>query len=112
MRYAYQRLNGGSAPATPGFNALRQNGHLTGRLTPPRPFRPLSRRSGRIPASPYPPLRYFQSGPTVTSPSTFFQRTAITPLTSCLTSGVHFNFTPPTTYHLPPTTYHPPPPAE
>ena len=31
---------------------FRQNGSLTGRLTPPRPFRPLSRRSGRIPALP------------------------------------------------------------
>src|SRR6266404_3949292 len=80
---------------------------FTGRLTPPRPFRPLSRRSGRIPASPYPPLRYFQSGPTVTSPSTFFQRTAITPLTSCLTSGVHFigKRSPPDF----PTSHHPPP---
>ena len=25
MRYAYDRPTGGSAPATPGFNALRQN---------------------------------------------------------------------------------------
>jgi hypothetical protein len=28
-----------------------------GAALPPLPFRPLSRRSGRIPASPYPPLR-------------------------------------------------------
>jgi hypothetical protein len=30
MRYACQLPNGGSAPATPGFNALRQNGHFYG----------------------------------------------------------------------------------
>jgi hypothetical protein len=30
MRYACQLSNGGSAPATPGFNALRQNGHFYG----------------------------------------------------------------------------------
>src|SRR5437588_6701431 len=91
MRYAYQRLNGGSAPATPGFNALRQNGHLTGRLTPPRPFRPLSRRSGRIPALPYTPLRSFQSGRHQPRRAMISHRTAITPLTSCLTTRVHFS---------------------
>ena len=35
----------------------RQNGCGAGRLAPPTPFRPLSRRSGRFPALPYPPLR-------------------------------------------------------
>ena len=30
MRYTRQLRNGGSAPATPGFNALRQNVHLYG----------------------------------------------------------------------------------
>ena len=35
----------------------RQNGNLAGRSQPPPPFRPLSRRSGRFPALPYPPLR-------------------------------------------------------
>jgi len=39
---------------------------------------------------PYPPLRYSQSGSTATSPARFWQPTAITPLTSCLTPGVHF----------------------
>src|SRR5450631_845502 len=56
---------------------------------PPPPFRLLSRRSGRIPALPYPPLRYFQSGSPATSPATLLQRTAITPSTSCLTQRVH-----------------------
>src|SRR6266436_8409234 len=65
-----------------------------GRLTPPLPFRPLSRRSGRIPALPYPPLRCFQSGSTPTSPTTLLHRTAITPLTSCLTPRVHFTAAP------------------
>jgi hypothetical protein len=36
----------------------RQNGCRAGRLrAAPPPFRPLSRRSGRFPALPYPPLR-------------------------------------------------------
>jgi len=39
---------------------------------------------------PYPPLRCFQSGSTPTSPTTLLHRTAITPLTSCLTPRVHF----------------------
>src|ERR1700730_7390004 len=57
---------------------------------PPQPFRPLSRRSGRIPALPYPPLRYYQSGSHLPRRSMLLQRTATTPLTSCLTPGVHF----------------------
>jgi|GEM_PF-4159095 len=48
----------------------------------------------RIPALPYPPLRCFQSGSTATSPAIVSQRTAITPLTSCLTPGVHFKCRP------------------
>ena len=39
------------------FTLSRQNGCATGRLAPPLSFRPLSRRSGRFPALPYPPLR-------------------------------------------------------
>lgn len=35
----------------------RQNDCGAGRLAPPQPFRPLSRRSSRIPALLYPPLR-------------------------------------------------------
>ncbi len=35
----------------------RQSGCGAGRLPPPPPFRPLSRRSSRIPALLYPPLR-------------------------------------------------------
>ena len=62
------------------------------RLTPPLPFRPLSRRSGRIPTLPYPPLSCFQSGPTATSSAIALQRTAITLLALCLTPGVHFIF--------------------
>jgi len=44
---------------------------------------------------PYPPLRYFQSGATATSPARLLQQTAITPLTSCLIPGVHFATPPP-----------------
>jgi len=58
------------------------------------PFRPLSRRSGRIPAWPYPPLRCFQSGSTTASPPMLLQRAAITPLARCLIPGVHFTVQP------------------
>jgi hypothetical protein len=51
---------GDSVPKPLGFIALRQNGRGAGRHTPPSPFRPLSRRSGRIPALPYPPPRRAQ----------------------------------------------------
>jgi hypothetical protein len=85
------RQFGGSAPATLGFNAvgpewLGKYGAADAAL----PFRLLSRRSGRIPALPYPPLRCYQSGQPQPRRATIFQRTAITPLTSCLTPGVHF----------------------
>lgn len=52
-------MNGeGFALALPGFNALRQacSGPGGGRRHL-RSFPPLSRRSGRFPALPYPPLR-------------------------------------------------------
>ena len=94
MTNSCQLLIGGSAPATLGFNAFAPEWIFTGRLTPPRPFRPLSRRSGRIPALPYPPLRYFQSGSTATPPAMLLHPTATTPLTSCLTPGVQFTCTP------------------
>jgi len=52
---------GGSAPKPPGFTAFAPRYIvfvllLEGRRLPPRTSRPLSRRSGRIPALPYPPL--------------------------------------------------------
>src|SRR6185295_18031260 len=89
MRASFQA---GALPLRPrDLTQLRQNGSFsTGRPKPPLSFRPLSRRSGRIPALPYPPLRYFQSGSTAASLSMLLHRTAITPLTSCLTPGVHF----------------------
>jgi hypothetical protein len=53
------------------------------------PFRLLSRRSGCVPALPYPPLRYLQSGSHQPRRTMIFHRTAITPLTFCLTGRVH-----------------------
>jgi hypothetical protein len=41
---------------------------------------------------PYPPLRYSQSGRHQPRRATIFCRTAITPLTHCLTPGVHFSY--------------------
>src|SRR5712664_4112609 len=51
-------LTWGRRPHCPWDLSLsRQNGSFEGRLTPPPPFRPLGRRSGRIPAEPYLPPR-------------------------------------------------------
>src|SRR5208283_641365 len=95
MRTRATTTAGALPPHPRDLPQLRQNGRfLMGRLSPPLPFRPLSRRSGSIPGEPYPPLRYFQSGSTATSPSMAFHRTAITPLTLCLTPGVHFTLPP------------------
>ena len=48
----------GTLSPTPGIYRVYARMLLPkGRLAPPQPFRPLSRRSGRIPALPYPPPR-------------------------------------------------------
>ena len=58
------RTNGDAVPKPLGFIAFAPEWHLKrGGLTPPRPFRPLGRRSGRIPALPYPPPRCRQYKP-------------------------------------------------
>jgi transposase InsO family protein len=49
----------------------------------------LSRRSGCVPAEPYPPLSSVQSGATQLRRTMIFHRTALTPFTPCLTQGVH-----------------------
>jgi hypothetical protein len=49
------------APRIYRFRARMARG--AGRLAPPSPFRPLSRRSGRFPALPCPPLRYLHLKP-------------------------------------------------
>jgi hypothetical protein len=83
----------GAALKLRDLSLLRQNRSATsGRLSPPRPFRPLSRRSGRISASPYPSLRCSQNGRYQPSHAMIFHWTATTPLTCCLTAGVHFIF--------------------
>jgi len=55
-------LDGDSVPKPLGFTAFAPEWQLGSRSGSRRsePFRPLSRRSGRIPALPYPPLRSFQ----------------------------------------------------
>ena len=75
----------GAAPPNPA--GILAGGRRTRRLPL---FRPLSRRSGCVPAEPYPPLRFFQSGLHQPCRATITVRTATTPLTSCLTPGVHF----------------------
>ena len=77
-------LSGGRCPQTPGIYRLgARMAALGGGRSRPRPFRRLSRRS------PYPRLRYFQSGSHQPRRAILLQRTATTPLTDCLTIGVH-----------------------
>src|SRR5258708_35821873 len=83
---------GGAAPKAPGI--YRIPARMTergGRSLGLRSFRLLSRRSGCVPAVPYPPLRSFQSGLLQPRRAMIYQRTAITPLTLCLIPGVQFN---------------------
>jgi hypothetical protein len=85
-------LTWGRCPQTPGI--YRIPARMTergGRSLGLRSFRRLSRRSGCVPAVPYPPLRSFQSGLLQPRRAMIYQRTAITPLTRCLTPGVQFN---------------------
>jgi hypothetical protein len=83
--------NWGRYPQTPEFFAFQPEWIVlgSGLRPPPGPFRPLSRRSGCVPAVPYPPLRYSQSGRHQPRRAMIFHRTAITPLTHCLSRGVH-----------------------
>jgi len=80
----------GRRPQTPGICRLPARMSHGGGWRRPRPFRLLSRRSGCVPAVPCPPLRYSQSGLWQPRRAIIFQRTAITPLTCCLTPGVQF----------------------
>jgi hypothetical protein len=50
-------LLGDAVPKPLGFTAFPPECMSLGRLAPPPPFRLLGRRSGRIPALPYPPPR-------------------------------------------------------
>jgi hypothetical protein len=81
----------GRCPHTPGIYRIfaRMTGR-GGRSLGLRSFRLLSRRSGCVPAVPYPPLRSPQSGLLQPRRAMIYQPTAITPLTSCLTPGVQF----------------------
>jgi len=86
----------GPAPKPPGFSAsFRQNGppNFTGTRTAcPLPFRPLSRSLGLLPSIAL--SRPTQVRSLSTQPVRYAskrQRTVPIPLTSCLTSGVHFN---------------------
>ena len=83
-------LSWGRYPQTPGIYRLGASMvAFGGGRSRPRPFRRLSRRSGCVPAWPYPPLSYFQSGSHQPRRAILLQPTATTPLTDCLTIGVH-----------------------
>src|ERR1700722_18815120 len=92
MRTLRRILTWGRCPQTPGIFRFPPEWIYFGeRAAPaPGPFRPLSRCSGCVPAAPYPPLRYSQSGRHQPRRATIFCRTAIPPLTHCLTPRVHF----------------------
>jgi hypothetical protein len=84
-------LFGGSAPATPGFNAVAPEwlfGHEAACAAPaiPAPESAL----GSHPCVALSSAQVFPEWMYQPSPSTLLQRTATTPLTWCLTPGVHF----------------------
>ncbi len=75
------RLNWGLRPQTPGIYRLRARmAYCGGGRSRLLPFRLLSRRSGCVPALPYPPLRYFQSGSHQPRRAMIFHRAATNPL--------------------------------
>ncbi len=81
----------GLCPQPPGIYrvaAKMAGGETQGGRSRPVPLRPLSRRSGCVPAEPYPPLSSMQCGATQLRRTMIFQRTALTPLTPCLTPRV------------------------
>ena len=86
----------GRRPQTPGIYRFRARMDAAGRpafgggRSRLQPFRLLSRRSGCVPAGPYPRLSYPQSGLHQPCRAILLQRSATTPLTDCLTFGVHF----------------------
>src|SRR5579871_1249298 len=82
---------GGAAPKALGIYRLLARMITEAASSRLSPFRLLSRRSGCVPAVPYPPLRSFQSGLLQSRRAMIYQRTAVTPLTLCLTPGVQFN---------------------
>jgi len=85
----------GRRPQTPGIYRFRARMKACGgRWLGLRSFRPLSRRSGCVPAVPYPPLRSIQSGTFQPRRAMIFQPTATTPLTRCLTPGVQSSLSP------------------
>ena len=91
MRLLRWRSPLGALPPNPrDFSLWARMSHGGSRSLRFRSFRLLSRRSGCVPAVPYPPLRCFQSGQLQPRRATIFCRTAIVPLTSCLTPGVQF----------------------
>ena len=91
MRVLRAFLPWGRCPQTPGIYRISPEWLQRGRALPaPKAIPAAGRRSSRIPALPYPPPRYVQGGRHQLRRATILQRTAITPLTSCLTPRVHF----------------------
>ena len=82
LRIAIARLNTGALPLRPrDLTHLRQNGCVAGRLIArPRSFRPLSRRSGRIPAVALSSAQVLPEWITSTSPCNAFAANGDNPL--------------------------------
>jgi hypothetical protein len=96
MRLLRASFIGGSAPKPPGFTAFFPPEWaflfvLRGQApTCPPPFRPLNRSLGLLPSIALSrPVQVGSLSTTLFARSTKKQRTAATPLTSCLTIGVH-----------------------
>jgi hypothetical protein len=94
MRYACQLANGASAPATPGFNASRQNGYFYGAADAAPAIPAAESALGSHPCVALSSAQVFPEWINRNLSVHVFQRTAITPLTLCLTSGVHFTVVP------------------
>jgi hypothetical protein len=85
--------HGGSAPATPGFNAVAPEWLINYGAADAAPAVPAAESTlGSHPCVALSSAQVLPEWINPTSPTIVPQRTAITPLTSCLTPGVHFTF--------------------
>jgi hypothetical protein len=82
--------NGGSAPATPGFTAVAPEWLFYGAAHAAPAIPAAESTLGSHPCVALSSAQVLPEWTTATSPCNAFQRTAITPLTLCLTPGVHF----------------------
>ena len=91
MRNACQLPNGGAAPATPRFNAVAPEWLVTNGAADAAPAVPAAESTlGSHPCVALSSAQVFPEWINRNLAGHALQQTAITPLTSCLTPGVHF----------------------